>query len=281
MRLTGLLSGFLALVLPALSGAADLSCGAAELPCRTAGGTYHLALPEGPVAGVVLHLHGGAATGKGVLGSATGRAALARGYAVLAPQGWHPENRWKRDWSVRARNTSHERDDLAFLREVLADVEATHGLKPEPMLLSGFSRGGSMVWDIACRAPGFAEAYAPLAGAFWDDLPESCAGPVDLFHTHGWTDRVVPLEGRSFGGGRVVQGDVWASLFTLRETNGCAKRQPEQGTAEGAFWWRHWSDCKAGRIDLMLHPGGHLAPEGWMNIALDWFEARQAEKVSQ
>ena len=275
-------SFLIALLLALTVEAHAAPCGGPETPCRigagASGGTYHFARPEGPVKGVLMHLHGGGATGKGVLGSATASAALARGYAVIAPQGWHPANRWKKDWSVRAQGTTHARDDIAFLRAVLKDVAGRHGLRPEPLLLSGFSRGGSLVWDIACRAPDLARAYAPLAGAFWDDLPETCAAPVALFHTHGWTDRVVPLEGRSFGGGAVVQGDVWASLFRMRETLGCANRQPETGSAEGRLWWRHWSDCKDGRLDLLLHPGGHAAPKGWADIALDWFEARLAEK---
>ena len=142
-----------------------------------------------------------------------------------------------------------------------------------PVLLAGFSRGGSMVWDIACQVPDFASAYAPLAGAFWDDLPEGCAAPVKLFHTHGWNDRTVPLEGRSFRDGAVVQGDVWASLKILRETNGCDARQPERNSFDGELWFRHWTDCRDGQIQLMLHKGGHGAPAGWANRMLDWFEA--------
>ncbi|MEM8841125.1 MAG: polyhydroxybutyrate depolymerase, partial [Pseudomonadota bacterium] len=197
-----------------------------------------------------------------------------------APQGWHPQGRFQRNWSVKADGTSFARDDIAFLKSVLADVEETQGLTPAPLLLSGFSRGGSMAWDIACFEPGLARAYAPVAGAFWDTLPESCAAPVDLFHTHGWTDRVVPLEGRSLRGGTVVQGDVWASLFVLRETNGCTNRQPESGEVAGDHWWRHWSDCRAGRIDLMLHPGAHGVPPGWTDLALDWFEARLGDEAA-
>ena len=147
--------------------------------------------------------------------------------------------------------------------------------------MSGFSRGGSMVWDVACKAPDLARAFAPVAGAFWDDLPQSCASPVDLFHTHGWLDRTVPLEGRVLGGGALTQGDVWASLFILRATNGCSNRQPETGSATGGVWLREWSDCSAGRLDLMLHGGGHSVPRGWAGRALDWFEARLAAEVGQ
>ncbi|MEM7509258.1 MAG: polyhydroxybutyrate depolymerase, partial [Pseudomonadota bacterium] len=129
--------------------------------------------------------------------------------------------------------------------------------------------------------PDLARAYAPVAGAFWVPQITDCAAPVDLFHTHGWMDRTVPLEGRPIPGGEITQGDVFGALFTLREANGCVNRQPETGSTEGNRWWRNWSDCETGRIDLMLHPGGHGVPKGWADAALDWFEARLADEISQ
>lgn len=248
-------------------------CGGLGSPCQTDGGTYHMLYPEGtrPI-GIVMHLHGGGSTGGAMLGTDLAEAALSRGYVFVAPNGEHPEARWIKDWSVSADNMVFQRDDAVFLAGVLDDVRTKTGLASNPLLLSGFSRGGSMVWDMACWKPGFADAYAALAGAFWERLPASCAKPVYLFHTHGWTDRVVPLEGRTFFDGTVVQGDVWASLKILRETNGCNHRQPESSTFDSDLWLRHWTDCDAGRIDLMLHQGGHTAPDGWATRILNWFE---------
>ena len=248
-------------------------CGGADTPCAVDGGTFHMAVPQGVVPkGIVIHLHGAGARGRQMLNSGIGRGAVDRGYVFVAPDGYHPGMRFERNWSVRARGSSFDRDDAVFLRSVLADVRGAHGVADAPVLLSGFSRGGSMVWDIACDDPEFATAYAPMAGAFWDDLPETCTAPVMLFHTHGWNDRTVPLEGRSFGGGAVVQGDVWASLKIMRETNGCDARQPERNSFDGDFWLRHWTDCRAGKIELLLHKGGHGAPQGWAARMLDWFE---------
>lgn len=249
-------------------------CGDAGQPCAVTDGTYHVALPAtDTLTGIVMHLHGGGGTGEGMLTSGLAKAALDRGYLVVAPNGEHPENRWARDWSVQANNMTFARDDISFLTDVLQDVLINHDAADLPVLLAGFSRGASMTWDVACRMPDFADAYAPAAGAFWDDLPETCAAPVRLFHTHGWTDRVVPLEGRSFDDGSVVQGDVWASLKVMRDTNGCRDRQPESSSFEGDIWFRHWTNCEAGQIDLMLHQGGHGAPENWGFIVLDWFES--------
>ncbi|WP_299047031.1 polyhydroxybutyrate depolymerase [uncultured Tateyamaria sp.] len=251
-----------------------LACGGRDDACALPSGAYHMATPEMAPKGIVMHLHGGGGRGQGMLNSGLAREALARGYIFVAPDGDQPTRRFNRDWSVRGKGLEYDRQDFGFLPEVMEDVRARTGLDGGTVLLAGFSRGGSFVWDMACQSPGFADAYAPLAGAFWDDLPTDCAAPVRLFHTHGWNDRTVPLEGRSFANGAVVQGDVWASLKILRETNGCNARQPERNSFEGDLWFRHWTDCTAGDIRLMLHKGGHGAPQGWAVRVMDWFEGK-------
>lgn len=254
-------------------------CGTPEGKCATENGFYRLALPEGAEAPVpaLVYLHGWGRSSAGVMRNEAMRATLTeRGYALIAPEGIPRPGHPNRDWAVRD-GAPFERDDVLFLAEVLDDA-ARHGVDRDRVLLSGFSRGGSMVWDVACHAPGTARAYAPVAGAFWEPLPERCAGPVDLFHAHGWSDRVVPMEGRSVADGRLTQGDVFASLRRLRETLGCDPHRPDTApvVADGSRWLRHWDTCPEGRLNLMLHPGGHKIPKGWLERALDWFEARLA-----
>lgn len=291
-------SSLFALVFWCLGALPLQACGGADDPCVLPGGQYYMALPDaaapgGPEAaapdrpkaalprGIVIHLHGAGGRGRGLLKSGLAREAAARGYVFVAPNGDQPSRRFKYDWSVRANNLTYDRADRPFLNAVLSDVRARTGLGEAGVLLAGFSRGGSFVWDMACQQPGFAAAYAPLAGAFWDDLPQDCAGPVKLFHTHGWNDRTVPLEGRSFRDGAVVQGDVWASLKVLRRANGCDARQPERSSYDGDLWFRHWTDCQAGDIRLMLHKGGHGAPRGWAKRVMDWFEGVEADPMQK
>jgi polyhydroxybutyrate depolymerase len=195
----------IAFALSATSATAQ-DCGDANTPCVIFGGTYHAIAPASDPKGIVIFLHGGGGRGRSLLKSGMAKAATKRDYVYVAPDGYHPNSRFIRDWSVKANNSQFERDDVVFLADVLADVRKRFNVTTTPVLLSGFSRGGSMVWDVACQTPDFATAYAPIAGAFWDDLPTTCKAPVKLFHTHGWTDRTVPLEGRSFGGGAVIQG---------------------------------------------------------------------------
>lgn len=259
--------------------AAAQACGVPAGECVTASGLYRLALPpsHGAPVPAVVYLHGYGGSSAGVMRNAAMLATLsARGYALIAPEGLPRPGATRRNWSVRD-GGAYRRDDIAFLREVLDDA-ARHGVDRGHILLTGFSRGGSMVWDVACHAPETARAYAPVAGAFWEPLPESCAGPVDLFHTHGWTDRTVPIEGRAVDHGRLTQGDLFASLRVLRRTDGCAPQMPDAAPMEagGSLWLRHWGSCSGGEIDLLLHPGGHSLPSGWLTRALDWFEAQLA-----
>ena len=236
-------------------------------------GSYHILIPEGgATAGAVMHLHGAVATGRRALRSDLAKEALRRGYALIAPNGEHADGRFRNNWAVRARGSSFARDDVAFLRDVLRDVRERHNISTDRLLLTGFSRGASMAWDIACHDPDMATAFAPIAGAFWTELPSGCERPVDLYQTHSWTVKIVPLEGRVIPNSVLVQGDLWASLFVLRDLNGCSARQPERAVIEGDRWWRYWTDCAEGSITLMLHPCAHRIPDDWPVEALDWFE---------
>ncbi|MEO0426397.1 MAG: PHB depolymerase family esterase [Pseudomonadota bacterium] len=272
----------------ALASGPAAACGgtAEEAECPVDGGFYRLALPEGAEEPVpaVLFLHGwGSSSASDMRNRASLRETLnAGGYALILPEGRPRAGRTQKDWAVRD-GGRHVRDDIAFFEAILADA-ARRGVDPERVMLAGFSRGGSMVWDVACARPDLFRAFAPVAGAYWVPMPEACApvptGGLALHHTHGWTDRVVPLEGRLIGGGRKVQGDVFESLAMLRGRLGCTLRLADATRVEGDEWQRDWTSCEAGRISLRLHPGGHIVPEGWAVAALAWFEDVLAMKAT-
>ncbi|NSY38975.1 PHB depolymerase family esterase [Leisingera sp. ANG59] len=259
---------------PAAAAAQDARCGG-EVPCRVDGGAYHLALPDGWQGGpAVMFLHGYGGSGAKVIANTGLVAAFTqRGYAVIAPSGLPWAEGKPADWSVRDGWNTYPRRDLVFLHEVLADAAARAGVEPDQLLLSGFSRGGSMVWDVACQAPGFAAAYAPVAGGFWLPMAQGCKGPVRLLHIHGFSDKVVPLEGRVIQGSvaEIVQADIWEGLQLWRRENSCRRNAAEHGTEDG-IWRKRW-DCEAGGLELILHKGGHGLPKGWSKMALDWFES--------
>jgi polyhydroxybutyrate depolymerase len=205
------------------------------------------------------------------------KALNARGYAVIAPDGTPREGRSGRGWSFHP-FFPKARDEIAFLQDVKADAAERFGFSADSVVLSGFSIGGSMTAYAACDVPDGFAAYAPVGGGLWRPHPTECAGPVKMFHTHGWSDGTVPLEGRILRGeGRddpdgLVQGDVFETLQIWRVANGCARNKPAAFETEGRYWRRSWSCSEGAALELAMHPGGHSVPRGWADMMLDWFE---------
>lgn len=254
------------------SAASAIACGTAENPCSVELGSYVVAKPDGPGPyPAVVFLHGYGAGGYVAL--SIGEPILARGYAVIGPQGLDDSIGLAR-WNVPT-GKNDGRNEPAFLRQVIESATNEHNIDPTRIILSGHSNGGTMTSYVACDDPGFARAYAPLSGTFRRPHPtlEACSGPVNLLHTHGWTDDDVPIEGQSLWGGEIIQGDVFYALQVWRTTNGCERMKPDATEIGEKFWRRSWKNCAGGTLELALHPGGHKIPEGWPGIMIDWFEA--------
>ncbi|MEM6408647.1 MAG: alpha/beta fold hydrolase [Pseudomonadota bacterium] len=272
MKIGALTAAALLLANSAQAGCADL-----EDTCKTDLGEYHIALPDGvenPPA--LIFLHGAGGSGKMAIGMT---AALERGYALIGPNGIkRPGSRFGSSWSFHPEREDF-RDEETFMREVIADATETHGIDPGRILIGGFSIGGSMTSYLACETPDIAAAFAPVGGSFWRPHPDldACQAPVKLFHTHGWRDMTVPLEGRVLGNGTIAQGDVFYAMQVWRKTNGCENFRATDFDTSDRFWRRSWQSCAAGALELVLHPGAHGVPRGWSDMALDWFEAGLAQ----
>lgn len=261
-----------------LAGPAHAACG--DTACAIDGGTYEISLPEGAGRGdaqvpTVVFLHGYGGSANGVMNMRAMVAGLhQRGYAVIAPNGL-PRPNGPRSWGFIPEFET--RAEVTFLRAVVEDAAERFHVDPDRAVLAGFSAGGFMVNYGACSAPESFAAYAPVAGGFWRPQPESCAGPVRLFHSHGWSDGVVPLEGRILGGGRYVQGDIWAGLEVWRETNGCETHAPTAMSQDGDLMIRDWHCGEDAEIRFELFSGGHQVPQGWADRLVDWFETVHTE----
>ena len=80
--------GAMLLLAAALAGPALAACGNEAGSCRVPGGAYQAELPPGPVKGAVVFVHGYQGSGEGTMRNrGMVDAVLARGYAVIAPDG--------------------------------------------------------------------------------------------------------------------------------------------------------------------------------------------------
>lgn len=253
-------------------------------PCRVEGGDY-LALPPSGWDGAsrlpaTVFFHGYGSSAAVAAADPSFTAAFAReGVLLVLPDGL------ERSWAHKG-SPSRMRDELAFMDAVRRDLLARFPVDPERLLVTGFSQGGSMVWELAChRGSAFAAAYAPLAGAFWEPLPETCpGGPIDLRHVHGTTDGTVPLAGRVIRG-RFRQGDVFRGMAVLRATNGCltapARAVVEEGDGLRCEVWDHCAADGTRELRLCLHGGAHILPEDWVGAIHAWAHGLRSARMHQ
>ncbi|WP_377841556.1 alpha/beta hydrolase family esterase [Bosea sp. UC22_33] len=240
----------------------------ADTGCSVASGGYRIVLPPqasaGRKIGAIIYFHGYQGSAEEVIAD-PGLVAVAHrlGVALIAPDGVG------RSWSFPG-SPARQRDEFAFVGQVLDDVVARFPIDSGRILASGFSQGGSMVWYLACRMPRRFAAFAPIAGAFWEPLPESCDGPRrPLIHVHGTSDMTVPLAGRSLRQGS-RQGDVFKSLAVFAP-GGCTAGWAEAARAALApevLACRVATGCGGtARLELCLHAGGHIADAVWVERA--------------
>ncbi|AMJ60395.1 alpha/beta hydrolase family esterase [Bosea sp. PAMC 26642] len=239
----------------------------AERGCPVEGGHYRIILPPLPKAGqrtgAIMYFHGYQGSAEETVADEALVAVVQRlGVGLIAPDGMG------RTWSYPG-SPGRNRDEFAYVGHVLDDVSKRFPVDPGRIMASGFSQGGSMVWNLACQIPARFAGFAPIAGAFWEPLPQDCAGPrPNLSHVHGTSDVTVPLAGRSLRSG-YKQGDVFKSFAILAP--GCTATWAAE--VEGArppqtLTCRIAQDCGGpARLELCLHAGGHMADAAWIERA--------------
>lgn len=247
-----------------------LACGA-DSKCEVPGGYYLAAEPEGwdqktPLR-LVVYFHGwngtpeGAFRNKGMVRGATSRGALF--VAPFAQTGY-----WRQMGAGRA---EPGRDEAAYVRAVMKDIKKRWPIDESQTLASGFSRGGSMVWNVACYTGDLFRAYAPIAGGFWRSNPETCpTGPVNLRHIHGLSDGVVAFdEVGVYNSMPIPEGfDILAKL------NGTSGASRKVKSGDKRLTCERWDQSQSGRVlELCLHDRGHSIPAEWVGHGLDWLSS--------
>jgi poly(3-hydroxybutyrate) depolymerase len=129
-------------------------------------------------------------------------------------------------------------DDVAYLRELVAEVAERVRVDLSRVYVVGFSNGGMMAWRAVCEAPDVFAAAGVVAGA----LLVPCPVRVRVFHVHGVRDGTVRLTG-----GRGFKGHVFPDSRT----------EPRRVGAGSTVVQRWWS-------------GGHAWPSWATGVMLRW-----------
>jgi polyhydroxybutyrate depolymerase len=246
---------------------------AESAPCSGAGrceveGDYYLAAPPPEWDGVsplplVVFFHGWNSSPEATMrNGAMLRSIHRRGALFVAP--YARNGYWRQIGEGRA---EPGRDELAYVRAVMADIARHWPVDPARSLASGFSRGASMVWNVACYGGEMFWAYAPIAGGFWGSTPATCpSGPVNLRHIHGLADREVAFDRIGIYNSMPIPD----GLAMLRGLNGCGGATAVPA-GDSRLTSQRQAGCRSGRVlELCLHERGHSIPAEWVAEGLDW-----------
>ncbi len=215
--------------------------------------TVHV--PRHPAAGapLVLALPGSGQTGLD-LARYTGYSRLAdrAGFFVAYPtaMGIRPS------WNISGA-AAGKRDDVAYLRTVIAAALRSTCADPARVGVTGVSNGGGMSARMACDAADLVSAAAPVAGGY-GSLP-GChpTRPVPILEVHGTGDTVVPYVGKGTSGFGAVPRFIaqWLRL------DGCPRVVTGRSSPADDVIELRWSPCRSG--SAVIHDRIRDEVHGW------------------
>lgn len=120
------------------------------------------------------------------------------------------------------------RQDIAYVRAVIADLEANFGGDRSRVAAIGLSNGGGMAAALGCHASDTVKAIASAAGAYYDPTVSNCDfGSVATLLMHGTRDEIIDYNGGTRHGG--TYQPVTRVLDTFGRKNGCFTEPHEFG----------------------------------------------------
>lgn len=176
------------------------------------------------------------------------------------------------DWRISGvpRNTNTDgRLEFDYFETVVADLAVRFPIDTDRLLMTGFSAGGMMVWNLACHRSELFAGFASMSGTFWMPEPETCTSPTtNILHLHGDADPVVPLKGRKIAD--THQGDV-QTVLTMYGSYG--EFGPASSETRDDWQCETRTNASGQFLDFCLFEGGHSFKTWHVRRAWERFEA--------
>ncbi|HCB38024.1 MAG TPA: hypothetical protein DEP66_07535, partial [Acidimicrobiaceae bacterium] len=238
---------------------------------------YHVFVPPGytPVpTPLVLNFHGLGSDGAGQAGFSNYQGvAVEEGFVVVHPTGLIVESSGdRRSWEL-PQLPDDERDDVGFVRDLIAEVGRQVCVDAARVYATGMSNGGFLSSVLACE---MADTFAATFSVAAVTHPDGCtpSRPIAMGAVHGTADEVVPYSG---GGGSTLIDTADESFDAETLADFFSQVMPEEMAEFAADFdcgpavdttvgpdttLRTWSDCDGG-VELVFYTvegGGHTWP---------------------
>ncbi len=263
---------------PATNTSASAGCGnsvrtGVKTLRMTIAGRQRMAIVHVPVkyrgttpTALVLNLHGSQSTARQQEGfSGMNTTSDSDTFIVVYPQGDIPAKTGF-EWNVPgvplfggAAVPAGAPNDVAFLEQLVTQLEATYCVNTKQVDATGFSGGARMASQLGCDASSVFAAVAPVSGL---RLPTPCPSerPVPVVSFHGTADPVDPYNGN---GQAYWTYGVPTAAAQWGAHNGCSTT-PTTTNLSGGVVLTAYGSCSAGAaVDLYTIAGeGHEWPGG-------------------
>ncbi len=220
---------------------------------------------------LVIVLHGGSTVADMILHySRFNDIAIRENIAVAYP---YAVNRWWNDGRYPDGRGESTADDVAFMRAIVADVNANVVTVDRGRLfVTGISNGGFMSLRIACEAADLFTAVAAVSATMPDVIGQRCrpTKPIATLVINGTNDSMVPYVGGHARTGNQLRGAIWSTERTVSfwsRHNGCAdpaamRVLPDLDPTDGSHVIEaDYKRCAGAPVKLLrIEGGGHTWP---------------------
>jgi polyhydroxybutyrate depolymerase len=192
-------------------------------------------------------------------------------FAVAYPYG---VGRWWNDGRLAEGLRESDADDVAFVRALIADIDARIKIDHRRIFATGISNGGFMSMRLACEASNVFAAIAIVAATMPEDLGARCrpSKPVSVLVINGTADALVPYVGGFARTANTLRGAIWSTDRTVAfwaNHNRCAERPalsvlPDIDPTDGSrVIEAEFRQCAGAPVRLLrVEGGGHTWPGG-------------------
>ena len=153
-------------------------------------------------------------------------------------------------------------DDVAFVSALIDHFEASDGVDPDRVYVTGLSRGGMMTYRLGCELSGRIAAIAPVSGNMATasgsaDVPCSLQRPVSVMAIHGTADGTIPINGGMVDIPFSPMADV---IARWRSLDGCAATSSV--SLDGPLTTTAWACGRGSTVSMRAVTGGwHMWPK--------------------